>query len=115
MIRITEQKHGSILVLALNGKLDTLAADEMEHSLLGRIKQGERQLILDATNLTYISSSGLRVLFLAARELHESPAQFAVCGLNARLQDVFATTGFTEIVAIYESSTQAIDAMEEAQ
>lgn len=114
-MRITEKKHGSILVLTLSGKFDTTAADQMEGALLGRIKQGERQLILDASDLTYISSTGLRVLFLAAQELQEPPARFAICGLNARLQDVFATTGFSGIVTSYDSLNQAIEAMEEAR
>lgn len=114
-MRITETKHGAILVLALSGKLDTTTADQMEHTLLDRIRQDERQLILDMSDLAYISSTGLRVLFLAAKELQEPPAQFAICGLNARLQDVFATTGFSGIVTIYESLSQAIEAMEEAQ
>ena len=112
-MRITETRHGPILILTLSGKLDTTVADQMEDTLLGRIKQGERQLILDASELTYISSTGLRVLFLAAQELQEPPARFAICGLNTRLQDVFATTGFSGIVTSYDSLNQAIEAMED--
>jgi len=113
MMRITERKHGPILVLGLHGKLDTNTADRLEDSLLGRIRAGERRLILDASNLTYISSTGLRVLFLAAQELKEGADRLVICGLSERLRDIFATTGFLEIFSIRGSLDNAIEEMEE--
>jgi anti-anti-sigma factor len=114
-MQITERKHGPILVLGLNGKLDTATADQLEDSLLGRIRGGERQVILDAADLTYISSTGLRVLFLAAQELQEPPGRLSICGLNERLRDIFATTGFLDIFSVHDSLDQAIQAMEKAE
>ncbi len=115
MMQITERKHGAILVLGLKGKLDTISADQLEGSLLGRIREGERQLILDASDLTYISSTGLRVLFLAAQELKEPPGRLAICGLNERLRDIFATTGFLDIFSVHDSLDQAIQAIEKTE
>ena len=115
MMRITKQTHGQILVLALSGKMDTAAADRVQKSLLESVRDAQGQVILDASNLKYISSTGLRILFLAAQERPNPADRIAICGLNERLRDIFVTTGFTDIFTMHESLREALAAMEEAQ
>ena len=64
-MKITKKQDGSALVVALEGRLDTTTAPELEAELKGSL-DGITDLTLDMAKLDYISSAGLRVLLAAA-------------------------------------------------
>lgn len=111
-MEFSDCKQGGVLVVTLDGKLDTLGADPLHKYLRGRIQAGANRIVLDATKLTYICSTGLRVMILAARQTAETSGRIAVCGLNKRLQTIFATMGFSRIMGVYESLDEAVKGVE---
>ena len=112
MMEFSDSRRGDVLVVALSGKLDTIEAEPLHQYLRGRIQAGANRIVLDATKLTYICSTGLRVMILAARQIAEASGRIVVCGLNERLQRVFATVGFSRILDIYESLEEAAKGVE---
>ena len=95
---ITKNKEGGKLTVFLNGRLDTLTAPELEAELNAEL-DGVSELVLDFTDLAYISSAGLRVL-LSAQKKMAGKGDFRITGANETVREVFDITGFSDILTI---------------
>ena len=95
---ITKKQNGTTLELALEGRLDTTTSPELEKELDG-VLDGVEELIMDFSNLEYISSAGLRVLLAAHKTLH-GKGRMKVVNPNEIVREVFEVTGFDNILTI---------------
>ena len=95
---INKSQNGSTLVIALEGRLDTMTAPELEAEL-NKDMPGAESLVLDFSKLDYISSAGLRVL-LSAHKVMSCKGGMKVTGVNEIVQEVFDVTGFADILTI---------------
>ena len=94
----TKTQNGGNMTIALEGRLDTMTAPELEAELSKSLGDAE-SLTLDFTNLEYISSAGLRVL-LAAHKTMVKKGGMKVLHVNEVVQEVFEVTGFADILTI---------------
>ena len=95
---INKKKDGSALVIALEGRLDTTTAPDLEKELKNSL-DGITDLTLDMTNLDYISSAGLRVL-LSAHKIMVKQGKMKVTNASEIVREVFEVTGFSDILNI---------------
>lgn len=95
---IEKKQNGTELIIALEGRLDTMTAPELEAEL-GKSLGGADSLVLDFSKLEYISSAGLRVL-LSAHKTMSSKGGMKVTNVNEIVQEVFEVTGFADILTI---------------
>ena len=95
---ITKKQNGTTLEIALEGRLDTMTAPELEAEL-SRSLSGAEALVLDFSKLEYISSAGLRVL-LSAHKAMSSKGGLKVTNVNEIVREVFEVTGFADILTI---------------
>ena len=105
---ITTTMNGMATVLAVNGRVDTTTAADLETAINGRIAEGTRKLLLDFGGVTYISSGGLRVLLATAKKLRNEGDRYALCRLSPEVQKVMKLAGFTSIFSIYASQEEAL-------
>ncbi len=97
-MKITKKQDGSALVIALEGRLDTTTAPDLEKELKTSL-DGVTDLTLDLTNLDYISSAGLRVL-LSAHKTMMKQGQMKLTNASEIVREVFEVTGFCDILTI---------------
>lgn len=95
-MEINKTLNGDTLTVVLNGRLDTVTAPELEAALS---YDGVASLVLDFTDLAYISSAGLRVL-LAAQKVMNKQGSMVVKNCNETILEVFEVTGFSDILTI---------------
>ena len=95
---ITKELNGTELKIALEGRLDTMTAPELEAELNQNPGNAE-SLILDFSKLDYISSAGLRVL-LSAHKMMSAKGGMKVTNVNEIVREVFEVTGFADILTI---------------
>jgi len=95
---ITKKQNGNALEIALEGRLDTMTAPELEAELNGSL-DGAEILTLDFTDLSCISSAGLRVL-LAAQKRMGKKGGMTVTHVGEAIMEIFEVTGFTDILTI---------------
>ena len=95
---IEKNLNGSSLTLALEGRLDTTTAPDLEKELKNSL-DGITDLTLDMTNLDYISSAGLRVLLTAHKAMMKQ-GQMKVTNASDIVKEVFDVTGFSDILTI---------------
>ncbi|MBR3739746.1 MAG: STAS domain-containing protein [Clostridia bacterium] len=95
---ISKKLNGNQLTIALEGRLDTTTAPELEAELKTSLDSTD-SLIFDLSKLDYISSAGLRVL-LSAQKSMSKKGGMKVTHINEIVQEVFEVTGFADILDI---------------
>ena len=95
---IEKKVNGNALEIALEGRLDTMTAPELEAELNQSLGSAD-SLTLDFSKLEYISSAGLRVL-LSAHKIMSAKGGMKVTNVNEIVQEVFEVTGFADILNI---------------
>ena len=98
MLNITKDANGSYLMIALEGRLDTVTAPVLESELKGAL-DGVDDFIIDMQNLQYISSAGLRVL-LSAQKIMNRQGRMVVKNASEDVREIFDVTGFSDILTI---------------
>ena len=97
-MKIDKIQNGTELTFALEGRLDTTTAPQLEmevNSSLGDVTK----LVFDFANLEYISSAGLRLL-LSAQKTMNKQGEMSIKNVNETIQEVFEVTGFADILTI---------------
>lgn len=84
--------------LALEGRLDTVTAPQLEEELQG-VMPAIIELVLDFKNLEYISSAGLRVL-LSAQKIMTKKGEMKLTNVCEEIMEIFEVTGFSDIFTI---------------
>ncbi|MDD7216134.1 MAG: STAS domain-containing protein [Anaerovoracaceae bacterium] len=95
---INKEKNNGILTLAIEGRLDTVTAPELE-KVVNEETADVRELILDMKGLEYISSAGLRVLLAAQKKMNKQGVMKLTDVCDA-VMEVFEMTGFADILTI---------------
>ena len=95
---IIPAREGGSLNIALEGRLDTTTAPQLEAEVKDSLT-GVSELILDFTALEYISSAGLRVV-LSAQKAMNKQGRMVVRGVNEYVMEVLEVTGFADILTI---------------
>ena len=97
-MNIQKALSGAALTVALEGRLDTTPAPQLEEELRGSV-DGVSRLVFDLAKLEYISSAGLRVL-LAMQKLMNQQGEMMLQNVNEAVMEVFEVTGFSDILRI---------------
>ena len=95
---INKLLSGDSLTLAVEGRLDTLTAPELEAEI-NQSAEGINRLVLDFAKLDYVSSAGLRVL-LSAHKKMQAKGGMKIVHINEIVREVFEVTGFANILNI---------------
>ena len=98
MLNINKTIENGKAVFALEGRLDTVTAPELEKELKASL-ENVSVLTLDFDKLEYISSAGLRVL-LAAQKQMAKQGKMKVVHVSESIMEIFEVTGFSDILTI---------------
>ncbi len=112
MLEITETKTPPLITLELKGRMDAITSDQLDGTISILIDQKESQFVIDFSQLEYISSSGLRVLLIAAKKLKNADGQLVLCSLNDQIKTIFDISGFSSIFSIVQSRKEALNRLE---
>ena len=97
-MNVTMNRNGNELIVELEGRLDTVAAPELEEQIEPAL-EGVEKLIIDLESLEYISSAGLRVM-LTTMQTMEEQGEMIVRNVGPDVMEVFKLTGFAGILNI---------------
>lgn len=97
-MNIVKTNEGAKLTLALEGRLDTTTAPQLKAEVKSAL-DNVTELVLDFSQLEYLSSAGLRVI-LAAQKIMNKQGKMVIRHVNETIQEVFEVTGFSDILTI---------------
>lgn len=97
-MEIKKEKQGTTLTLTVEGRLDTIAAPALDQMIHENI-DGVKELIFDLKDLSYMASSGLRVL-LTSQKIMNKQGKMVVKNVNEDIKELFFITGFADFLTI---------------
>jgi len=103
----TERAKGKVLVMKPVGRLDSKTINAAETEMFSYLEKGETRIVLDLSELDYISSSGLRLVLMMGKRLSLKGGKFALCGLKPHIREVFEISGFISIVTVLGTRAEA--------
>jgi anti-anti-sigma factor len=109
-VQVTVTRYADVLVIATGGRIDYLNADEFKTALLPHVEnsvEGDR-ILLDLSQLEYISSAGLRVLVIAAKEARARRGKMLAVALQPAVREIFEISRFTLVFEIFDSVQDAL-------
>lgn len=109
-MRVDETMEGEVLILAVQGRLDSNTAKELDETLTAQVGS-KPAVVLDFSGLEYISSAGLRVLLKAAKQGRAGGGKLALCALSPHVREVFDISGFSSIFSIQPDRAAALAAV----
>jgi anti-sigma B factor antagonist len=98
-------------ILVAEGRLDFNSAPGFEKDMdqaLARAGASSAGLIVDCAALEYVSSAGLRVFLLGARNASRAKLAFAVCSLSETVREVFELSGFNRVMTVVPDRAAAL-------
>lgn len=102
--------EGGARIAAIEGRIDSTNAGDFEANMNQGVGDNTNALIMDLSQLSFMSSAGLRVLLRMAKAFR-APRTLSVCGLSELLAEIFNISGFDQIVTIHDSKATALDAI----
>ena len=106
-----ETIDNNIWIVGVNGRLDQEQTRELETHLTTILNNNHHNIIVDLSETNYINSGGLRCLVTAWRIAKQKEGTLSLCGLDERLQEIFAMVGFDRVFSIYPDLKSAQKAM----
>lgn len=97
---ITEQNN--VMTATLAGRLDTLASQDVMKEIQPMLDHADRTLVLDCKDLSYISSSGLRIFLTLRKAASAQGGRVVVRHICDEIRQVFMMTGFLNLFEIEE-------------
>lgn len=110
-MEVTSRSFGPVVVVKPVGRIDQAASHALETALAPLwTKPDVEALVLDFTGVEYISSVGLRVLMIAARQMRGRHARIAVAGLQTIVSEIFAISRFDKVLEVFPALREALAA-----
>ena len=109
-MEIIEKIQDDINIYRLIGRLDTNTSARFEQKLFQTISGGSKKMIVDFKDLNYISSAGIRLIFIAYKALMREDGRIILCSMQKYVREIFKMTGIDSFVPILDNMDEALKA-----
>ena len=98
---MSEKAQEEFQAVRLPARLDASNGPTLETQILSVIDGGARRLLLDCSDMQYVSSAGLRVVLAIVKRMKAVNGQLALCSLSEPVAEVFKISGYDTILEIF--------------
>jgi anti-anti-sigma factor len=109
-VEITTKRLERVDIIKVNGRVDHQTAPDLEKALRTTIAEGRHNIVVDLTDVPYISSAGLKALQATAKAARGGivGGDVRLVGLKPNIKEIFDTIGFTQLFKIYDDPLDAV-------
>lgn len=97
-----------IAKIKIDGYLDSSTFPQLQEYLTSMVAEGQVRLLLDLSDLDYISSAGLGVLMGMLREVRDKGGDLKIVNMSEKIERVFNLLGFSRILRLYTDEEKAL-------
>ena len=108
-MEINEIFSGDVLIIELHGRLDALMSDKVNKYFAEIVEQNDKDIVIDFRDLSYINSTGLRILIITYKSLKTKDKQLLVCNMQKKIKEVFQHSGFDNFFDVNLNKEQALE------
>ena len=110
MLKIQVVKQDDLVILELEGRLDTSTSPDFDLAVEPHTA-GPTRLAVDLAKVQYVSSAGLRVFLMTAKKLQKTGGKLVICSMSAAVREVFDIAGFSRMLRIEADQAAARTAL----
>jgi anti-anti-sigma factor len=107
-MQLSSEAVENATVVRLEGSLDTNTSGEAQDYLNTTMDDGASRIVVSLDKVDFVSSAGLRILLATAKRLSASGGGLRICGLNDTVAEVFEISGFSTILDVFPSESEAL-------
>ena len=113
-MQVNHRRMNRVDLIAVSGRIDAASAPQLKQQIDSVFEEGRYRVVLDLSDLEYISSPGLRVLIEARKRAREwkftdiEGGDIRIVHMPPRVKEVFDLTGFTALFDIYDDTVEAV-------
>ena len=107
MIKINHEIQDDIYHLKVGGEIDASSSIHLDKAINKALKSGKGKILVDCSELVYISSAGLGVFMSYIEELNTKNINLIIYGLNEKVKNVFQILGLDQLLKIVETEERA--------
>ena len=107
-MQITTRESYEVLVVDMQGKLDTTTSGYAYDEMVRIANSGSRKILVNLSGVEYVSSAGLRALLTAAKLVKTSGGQFKFCEPTDSVKQALDISGFHSLLSVYSTEGEAI-------
>lgn len=108
MVTIEHEEYKRVDLIKVIGRIDSSNASKLEEALKNRQDDGRYRLVLELSEVEYMSSAGLRALVGALRESKRHSGDVRIASPSERMQEVLDLAGLDSVFRIFEDTTAAV-------
>lgn len=112
-MKIVFQNENGVTVARLSGRLDSATSPAAERELAAELARS-RGFLMDLEEVEYVSSAGLRVFLVLAKQARASSRALGLCSLRKEVADVFEISGFSTLFALFPGPEAGVQALSES-
>lgn len=107
MLRLEKSTENKSEILSLFGEVDASNSVILDEAIQELVEKGAQSIIVDGTNLDYISSAGLGVFMSYLEDFNDKGITMKICGLTPKVYEVFKILGLDQLIPIYQDRAAA--------
>lgn len=115
MVEINDKTEDDILIINIDGDVDASSSIFVDKAIGGAIEKGFKKILIDCSNLIYISSAGLGVFMSYIEEFEAKNVQLVIYGLSEKVHNVFQILGLDQLLKIADTKEQGKQLVNELQ
>lgn len=107
-LHISVEEIDQKIVLRLDGRIDAATSPALEKKIQALIDENRVKLLLDFTDIDYLSSAGMRVLLAALKKVKAKHGLFALFSLSEDVNEIIRLAGFDKILHLFANEKEAL-------
>jgi anti-sigma B factor antagonist len=109
---IQTKTQGQVAVVAISGSIDALTSSEVSSHLTSQVGQGYRHIVLDLSQVEYMSSAGLRAIMEGLKSSRQAGGDLRLASPQPGVDKVLKMAGFPSILKSFASPVEAAASFE---
>jgi len=111
-VEIRSEQHQQTLAISLTGSFDALTADQAQKYIQAQLDGGQQQIILDLSQVDFMSSAGIRVLLEMTKKSRGMGGDLRLAAAQPGVQRTLALSGLVRVIKVYPSLEEAMGSFE---
>ena len=111
-MEITWKDKDNVTIVRLAGRLDITQSDDFENAVVSSLQNNPRDLLINLSGITYMSSSGIRALLAIYRQSRALERSMLICDPSPAVKKILDVVDIDQIFQIYDREEQAIAALQ---
>ncbi|MEK4035059.1 STAS domain-containing protein [Methylocystis sp. IM3] len=108
---LSHEVSNGLLVVRPKSRIDSGTAASFETQCAALLEKGPHKIVIDLSEVDYVSSAGLRALLIAAKKAKSLGGALTLCGLRGSVSEVMAVSGFDAMLGAHPGVEEAAAAL----